>query len=459
MLILRLLSVRAFGCILDGDCSPAEGSGYNRLYCINNTCQRIKGPGQHCTLPQQCASYQYYGPLACSASCKEQGECSNRLLERTKFCCKAVPPKGECVLDRPRHLSGCAASHTCTAVGGSPMCVEKEGQSWLLGAACSIAGNILINCGINFQKKSYTAPALTLLGCALSTMLVGSVIYALGKIISFSAYIFGSQSMLAGLSATGLVSNSVFAPLINNEIFTWKDATAIAFVLTGTSIILHNTSHSHVAYSLCELMSMYRNRGTLLWLSFVLLATASTYVFIQFVEINSDWAVPGGGFQFLKSSLFFDADGFVCTFVMVFAYVFLSSLIASFTTLSAKSLGEIFDRALGGDNLLRSFPFYFFLCTLVGCTLLQIYWLNRALRHFDALLVMPIFHISWTILSILTAGIYFQDFDHYSRTQFRNFLAGVLVIFVGSVFLGARITNRAHVQSRSISVDEEQKYK
>lgn len=459
MLLLYITGVCAFECILDADCRRAEFPGYNTRYCVKNMCREVRRPGDGCTLPTQCASFSYYGPLACSSSCKKQSGCSNLNGEHTRFCCKAVPLKGECEIGRPRNLSGCASSHKCMSINGSAKCVEREEKSWVFAAACSICGNVLINAGINYQKKSYVQSNLSIVGHQVNTLVFGSMVYAAGKFISFMAYVFGSQSMLAGLSATGLISNSIFAPLINNETFTWKDGVAILLVLAGTSVILHNTARSHVVYSLCELINMYKNKGTILWFSFVILSIGLMFIAIKFVEVNSDWDLPGHGFHFLKADIFFDADGFICKYVMVFVYVLISSFIASFTTLSAKSLGEIIGHIIGGDPLIRNGPFYLFLSTLVGCTLLQIYWLNRALRHYDALLVVPIFHITWTILSILTAGIYFQDFDHYSSTQFRYFMVGVLIIFIGSVFLGSRITARSRVETRPARIQEEMRQK
>ena len=152
--------------------------------------------------------------------------------------------------------------------------------------------------------------------------------------------------------------------------------------------------------------------------------------------------------------MFFDEDGFTCRYAMVFVYVLLSSFIASFTTLSIKSLAEIIDRIYLGDNLLFSRYFNLFLSTLVLCSVLQIYWANRALKHYDALLVIPIFHVSWTILSIFTAGFYFQEFTHYTPRQMRRFFLGIVVILAGSLFLAARVTNRSHVASRRIETRE-----
>ncbi|ORD93083.1 NIPA6, partial [Enterospora canceri] len=183
------------------------------------------------------------------------------------------------------------------------------------------------------------------------------------------------------------------------------------------------------------------------------------FLYVKFVEANSDWDYHGDPFNRILrvNRLFFDEDSFTCQHLMVLAYVGLSSLIASFTTLSIKSLGEIISRGIGGDTAsLLHRSTLLFASSVVICTLLQIYWLNRALVRYDALLVVPIFHISWTLLSITTAGIYFQDFDHFSSHQFRMFLYALAVIFCGSLFLGARVVNKRDVRSRRIEIPEEE---
>ncbi|KAI5149504.1 magnesium transporter [Enteropsectra breve] len=457
MIIFIIGLIWAQYCVVDGDCKLSLLPDFNGLYCVNHKCQTIKRSGSRCKIPTDCASYSFYGPLACSSACDRRGECSYGPQEKTKYCCKAIPLNGECAIGRPGTLSGCSGSQTCSLANGVATCQERTSNSWMLGSFLSISGNILICLGLNYQKKSYVSETLKILSFEMNTMVLGAAIYTVGKTISFSAYVFGNQSLLAALSATGLVSNSIFAPLINNEIFTWKDGLAIGLVFLGTIVIISNTSRSHIAYSLCELMKMYKNPATVYWLLFIFTAIIFLFFLIKFVERNSNLEAPDEYFSFMQTSrVFFADDGFVCKYAMVLVYIFLSSLIASFTTLSAKSLGEIFDRILTGDRLFASKITWFFICALIGCTLLQIYWLNRALKHYDALLVVPIFHVSWTVLSILTACIYFQDFEHYSSKQLYYFLFGVWIIFSGSFVLSLRIRDIAPSTSENTAAKEKE---
>ena len=78
------------------------------------------------------------------------------------------------------------------------------------------------------------------------------------------------------------------------------------------------------------------------------------------------------------------------------------------------------------------------------------------MRHYDALLVIPMFHVTWTLLSIITAGIYFREFEQYTTSQLRVFAFGVAVIFVGSFFLGSRITNKTRIRTKKAALEYEQ---
>lgn len=460
LLYLYLKSIQAFECILDFDCRSGGMFNADERFCVNNKCIALKPAYSPCKRPQECASFSYYGPLACSGKCGSGEECGNPFFEKTPFCCKPVPLKGTCNPDRPRHLNGCARSHSCVTENGISRCSETPESAWVLGTILSVTGNLFINLGINFQKKSYKSDKIRLLTYRINSMNLGILLYILGKVSSFSAYIFCSQSTLAGLSALGLVFNSILAPVINKELFTWNDAAAICLVMIGTMIMFTNTNRTHTTYTICELLKMLKQVQNVLWVLFILFSIASLYFFIKYVEINGPWGLENDRLTFLKSeTVYFEENGIVLKYVMVFAYVFLSSFIASFTTLSIKILGQIFNRYFTEQGQVLTFTTFFFINTLILCTFFQIYWLNRALKHFDALVTLPIFHMSWTMLSILTAGIYFQDFESYSDSQLRRFLFGILVIFSGSIFLGLKIRNSNVIRSREISEDSEDKKK
>lgn len=450
MPIFLIRNVLALKCKKDSDCRIGQLIDFTSRFCSEGVCRELREGGSPCTHPTQCASYLYYGPAACSATCSVSNHCKGSIYSDAAFCCKTVPNNGLCNSARPGGLSGCSEFHKCIGNGKKAKCSVKSNKTWGAGVVFCIIGNLLINAGVNVQKLSYSRSTLTFMNYHIGTMIVGTFIYGIGKFIAFSAYLFGSQSMLAGLSGIGLISNSALAPLINHEQFTWRDALAIACVLAGTGTMLLNTSKSNKVLTSCELFRMYFKMHAILWLGFIILMIAVIYLGIRFVEVNSDWHFPNDNRHFLRSGLFFPETGFVCKFVLVIPYVCLSALIASFSSLSAKSLGEVLKESYRSRGVSQYLLVILFTTLLVFFTFWQIYWLNRALRHYDALLTVPLFHITWTILSITTAGIYFQDFDNYTFQQFKLFLLSIFVVFCGSAFLAIRVIEQNRVRGQEI---------
>lgn len=455
-MIIQSLASEIQICTKDQDCWSKMRPDVHSFYCVDNVCQKLLQPGRKCKKPSECASYFFYGPLACSAKCRLENECENLdlLNINSKYCCRSVPEGKDCIPTRPTILNGCDAKQSCLMdKSGEYKCESKNVNSWIIGVILSINGNLMINIGLNLQKRSYIQKTAKIMNCETSLFSFGILIYVFGKISGFSSYIFGNQSLLASLGAVGLIANSIFAPMINQEVFTWKDFLAIIFVLTGSSVIVMNSGRSHKVFSLCELLKMYQKRETILWFLFVITLISLLFFSIKFIEVNSDWAVPDDIFDILKrQNIHFEETGKLLKYFMILLYVGLSSVIASLTTLFAKSFGEMVDKTVSGDNQFFYGITYLFFIMIVICTFLQIYWLNRALRHYDALLVIPVFHVIWTFFSIITAGIYFQDFEHYSMEQFKGFLTGLLIIFGGSAFLGLRIMNKGCITTKEIEL-------
>lgn len=450
------LAAAAQTCAKDSDCLTRSRPDIHSMFCVNGTCQKILPPGKHCVRPTDCSSYLFFGPLACTGKCKVENECEyggDSNLD-SMYCCRSIPEGKACNPSRPGVLNGCDARQSCLlGARGVYECVPDKSSSWVFGVLLSVSGNIGINVGVNLQKKSYRQSHIRLFGMGLQTFYAGCFVYGVGKVLGYCSYVFGNQSLIAALSATGLVSNSILAPMINEEVFTWRDFCAISFVFAGTTLIVMNTTIAHKVYTLCELMKMYRRSEALLWFGFIILVIITLFIFIKYVEINSNWELPDESMVFLRrEGVWFDEDGAVMKYAMVLAYVCLSSFIASFTTLSVKSLGEMVDKTIAGDNQFVFLTTYFFIMVLAACTLFQIYWLNRALRRYDALLVIPLFHVTWTLLSIFTAGIYFREFEQYSGRQLNVFAVGIAVIFVGSFFLGSRITTKTRIRTNPVDI-------
>ena len=117
-LFFLISKIAAFECILDNDCKSSGFSQFTDKFCVNNKCTSLKPPFSPCNHPKECASYSYYGPLACTAKCGSQNDCEILNFTKTAYCCKAVPLSGKCNSKRPKSLTGCSKNHACLTENG-----------------------------------------------------------------------------------------------------------------------------------------------------------------------------------------------------------------------------------------------------------------------------------------------------------------------------------------------------
>ncbi|KAH9386247.1 magnesium transporter [Nematocida major] len=433
-------------CKADADCQVASITGAHSLFCVENQCVQLKPPGTLCSSPSECASYPFFGPLACTDKCLGG------------FCCRYIPNGAACSENRPAGVNGCTSGFVCSAKETGPVCAPSFSKFWILGPILSVTGNLFINIGLNLQKKSYVTERGVFLGVSVSLFALGIASYILGKISGFTSYVFGNQSLMTSLGAVGLIANSIFAPMINGEVFTIYDFLCIVFVLLGSSLILSNAGSGKREYTLLSLLQNYFEFGTFMWFVFLLMVILSLLILCTVVEENSDWKI-GSTAPWVNLDRKFSKNGPCLKYFMLFAYVGMSACIASFTTLFAKSFGLMISLTISGQNQFLGFGPYFFGALIFLCTVGQIYWLNKALKRYDALLVIPVFHILWTLTSITTAGIYFKDFSMFTSTQFNYFILGLVTIFLGSTFLTFRMLGKDSPSTENAQLTIETKQK
>jgi len=69
---------------------------------------------------------------------------------------------------------------------------------------------------------------------------------------------------------------------------------------------------------------------------------------------------------------------------------------------------------------------------------LQLSYLNSALQHFEAQFVVPALQAFWSLSSITTGALFFNEFDSYSAADIGMFVGGVVLSSIGVVLLSAR---------------------
>eukprot|EP00003_Mantamonas_plastica_P028812 TRINITY_DN669_c0_g1_i1.p1 TRINITY_DN669_c0_g1~~TRINITY_DN669_c0_g1_i1.p1 ORF type:complete len:605 (+),score=205.52 TRINITY_DN669_c0_g1_i1:195-1817(+) len=121
-----------------------------------------------------------------------------------------------------------------------------------------------------------------------------------------------------------------------------------------------------------------------------------------------------------------------------FGYASLGGIIGSQTVLTAKSAAELIKVSFGGENQF----IYAFTYVIIGIAaftaVVQVHWINVGLKYFDALYIIPVFFVVWTVFSILGGNLYFDEFKTFSDLQATMFALGVSMTCIGVFLLSDR---------------------
>jgi hypothetical protein len=105
-------------------------------------------------------------------------------------------------------------------------------------------------------------------------------VFVLGNMCNFTAFNFAAQSLLAPLGSFSLVVNVIVAPLLNGEVWTWKDIVGVILIIAGSTIVVIFAGFPPKDYNLCVLLKLFRKTETIAFLSIT-----CTFIFIIFLTI------------------------------------------------------------------------------------------------------------------------------------------------------------------------------
>jgi hypothetical protein len=146
--------------------------------------------------------------------------------------------------------------------------------------------------------KSYTAPDVdkqefqTSIGFGglfkNPRWLLGMIVFVLGNFCNFAAFNFAAQSLLAPLGSFSLVCNVIIAPILNGEVWTWKDVVGVILIIAGSTIVVIFAGFPPKDYNLCVLLKLFRQPSTIAFLTVTCSFIGLIFFTILFVERNLD---------------------------------------------------------------------------------------------------------------------------------------------------------------------------
>ncbi|GBC20213.2 DUF803-domain-containing protein [Rhizophagus irregularis DAOM 181602=DAOM 197198] len=111
----------------------------------------------------------------------------------------------------------------------------------------------------------------------------------------------------------------------------------------------------------------------------------------------------------------------------------LVAIFGGYTVLATKSLSSMLTM-----KFVAMFTYsitYLILIVLMGTAVLQIRFLNKALKQFDSTEVIPIQFVLFTISAIIGSAVLYNDFADMNFWKFTGFFIGCILTFVGVYFI------------------------
>ncbi|WFD35537.1 hypothetical protein MCUN1_002393 [Malassezia cuniculi] len=309
---------------------------------------------------------------------------------------------------------------------------------WGVGIAITVVGNTLISLALNLQKlahiraqgdrgagaESRAAPDER--DALLQTRdegrrsylhsriwWAGIALMGLGECGNFLSYGFAPASLVAPLGAVSLLANVAIAPALLNESVNATDILGILLAIAGAVAVVCCSGRSDGPLDPSELWdAVCRPVFGIYSLSMAILGTV--LVVLAHSPVGERTALVNLG---------------VC------------AVSGAFTVLATKGVSSFLLGARHVSQLLCEPLFFALLAVIAATAVVQLTYLNRALQHFDARLVIPTQFVLFTVSTIVGSSILYRDFAQLGALRIAGFALGCVVTFLGVYVLSVRETS------------------
>lgn len=256
-----------------------------------------------------------------------------------------------------------------------------------------------------------------------------------GSVVDFLAFGLAPQSLLAPLAALSLIWNLGMATYMLNEKYDRIDIGAAITIFFGTGLTVSNAPHEEKEYDLDALIELWSMERMMYYLIVIPVLLLLHYIMITLAESSK-------GLLF-KLRLTQKHIGFV----RMCGYCGFAGIVGGQSLLFAKSFVELIKSAFNGSDAFWHIETYFILGVLVVCLLVQVSYLNNALKYFDSLYVVPVYQSYWILAGVIGGLVYFGEWDEMSAYDSRLFCFGILITFCGLFILTQKEGNSSTAKS------------
>ncbi|EMC97190.1 hypothetical protein BAUCODRAFT_54640, partial [Baudoinia panamericana UAMH 10762] len=241
------------------------------------------------------------------------------------------------------------------------------------------------------KDKSYLKSPIWWLGIGLMVV---------GEAGNFLAYGFAPASIVSPLGVVALVSNCLIAPLLLGERFRWRDAVGVIIATAGCVTVVLSASDNNPKLTPDKIWELITQ-----WEFETYLGVTLLLICILFVASN----------KYGDRTVLIDLG--------------LVALFGGYTALSTKGIASLLSNTIWH---VVTFPItYLLLAVLIFTAVMQIKYVNRALQHFNATVVIPTQFVLFTISVIVGSAVLYRDFEREAAGDAAKFIGGCALTFLG----------------------------
>ncbi|KAG6582485.1 putative magnesium transporter NIPA3 [Cucurbita argyrosperma subsp. argyrosperma] len=235
----------------------------------------------------------------------------------------------------------------------------------------------------------------------------GMISMIIGEVANFAAYAYAPAILVTPLGALSIIFSAVLAHFILEErLHIFGMLGCVLCVVGSTTIVLHAPQERNID-SVKDVWMLATEPGFLVYSVIVLVLVA--VLIVRYVPKYGQ------------------------THMVV--YVGICSLMGSLTVMSVKAVGIALKLTFSGMNQFKYFETWFFTIVVIGGSILQVNYLNKALDTFNTAVVSPVYYVMFTSLTILASMIMFKEWDSQSASQIATELCGFVTILSGTFLL------------------------
>ncbi|XP_012943184.1 NIPA-like protein 2 isoform X2 [Aplysia californica] len=278
-----------------------------------------------------------------------------------------------------------------------------------IGSGLAVAGNILISVSLNLQKYVHLRNAAREVEVHYTKELLwwfGLLLMGAGELFNFTAYGFAPASVVAPLGTTTVVANLFLAAIFLKEKIRSENLFGCGLAIVGAFLLVYFSNQNEKVMGSYEIIEGLSQPIFVAYVCFEMIVLAGLLCMLYHKKMEH-----------------------------VLIYLLISSITASFTVISAKAVSGMIQLSFVGYSQWDQPVLYAMIVVLIVTALVQIKFVNLAMKNYEATIVVPVNFVIFTISAILAGIVFYKEFYGMNGLQITMFLFGCALSFMAVYFI------------------------